>query len=114
MLNENYLNHTKRKDNNIIVLSIIKNDSIEFLNTNTNEKKNKIATSEVLTLSRNTIYRIPIINQELSLDKNIVIKIPGELNEKIEILNIDKGFVFIQPRINIYTVFHGQEIGFLI
>jgi hypothetical protein len=111
---DKYLTHSRRKEDNLIILEIRKNSDVEFLNINTNEKKTKTVSSDTLTLSRNTIYSLHITNKTLSLDKSTMIKVPGEINEKLEILNIENGYVILIPRINIYTVKDGQELGFII
>jgi hypothetical protein len=105
---------TDSTDNNEIVLAFEGTAKIECTKTRTGEKNILTINQGKLQLSLHTIYNIPIINQKLSLTESNCLSPIGKVNEKVQILNVEKGFVKIAPVMHGVFVETGEILGKLI
>jgi len=60
----------------------------------------RVTHSNALTLSKGTIYKLPIVETHLSYDNFYAIKITATFREKIEVLDVSEGNVSIRPIIH--------------
>jgi hypothetical protein len=97
-----------------IVLNLEGTVKIECTKTRTGEKNVLTVNTAKLQMSLSTIYKIPIINSRLSLTESNCLSPIGKINEKINILNVENGFVILTPIVHGTFVENGENIGKLI
>lgn len=105
------LNNTS---NNKIILVLEKTTKIESTKTRTGEKNILTINQNKIQLSLNTIYTIPILNKQLSLTNSNCISPIGKVSEKIQILNVENGFVKVIPMIHGVFLENKEVLGSLI
>lgn len=97
----------------IVKISITGSPRIHYVTTTTGEKGTLKIIENRITLLRGRIYYIPIDTEE-TLDNNNVFKTFGEINEKIDVRNIEKGFAAIVPIIHNVQVKHDMILGYFL
>ena len=87
---------------------------IECIRSRTGEKDYLTITNNKLALNLNNIYKIPITNKTLSLTDSNGIKCIGNINQKLDIRDVEEGFVFIMPIVHGVFINSGEVLGEII
>ena len=97
-----------------IVLKLEKPSTIKFVMQNTGEEAPRIIHEARISLSRGTIYKLPITDIELNLQNSYVIRPSAKFADSVRILNVQNGFVTIEPIIHGIVLNNDDVIGCLI
>jgi len=87
---------------------------IEFIMQNNGDKSPRILHDQKLSLSKGTIYKLPITDKTINLQTAYVIRSTSKFAELIRILNVDNGFVTVEPIIHGTIINNNDLIGNLI
>ncbi len=98
------------EENNIIKFLLPRSTIIKYITQMTGEPGTLKIINPHLNLVRGRIYKIPV-NTEKSLDENFIIKLFGDISEKLEVRNISNGVATVIPIIHNTCISDQMEIG---
>lgn len=105
---------TTMPETNPIIIKLEKPAYVRYTMQNTGEESTRIVHDQKVALSRGTIYKLPISDISLNLQNSYVIRAKEKFADIIRILNVNGGYVTIEPLIHGIVLIDNDEIAVLI
>jgi len=102
------------KQNNIITIKLDNPCHINFIIQNTAEESPRIIYDQKISLSRGTIYKLPITSESINLQNFNAIKHAPKFASILRVLNVSDGVVTIEPLIHGIVLNNGDTVAILI
>jgi hypothetical protein len=94
-----------------LILDFSPGTKINVISATNGQKSVHALTSKELLLTRAHLYEIPITNKELNYKDYHVIKVEGDISERIHILNVRDGMIVIEAIVHLAKLKDQMVIG---